>query len=135
MHELIQSIHLNNLQVVLSYIEDNNPDIESCQAAYEAYFGLPLQAATGTLQQDDALKCHFEAVQLREDICYALACNTSDALHELLHKYPAAQAVEALEDAVGIINKDLQQAGAIAGTNPAQPGLSLLSWCLAVHLT
>ena len=95
------------LQVVLSYLEDQPPDIESTQAAFEAYFAQSLQEANNqTLASLSPLTLH-----LKEAICRALDAlhaGDSTAVQRLCHQYPAAQALEALQTAVSIISTRLK---------------------------
>lgn len=102
------------LQVVLSYLEDQPPDIESSQAAFEAYFAQPSQESQAPQEACNTAVTNFQlqALQFKEAICRAL-----DALHagdstvvqSLCQQYPAAQALEALQTAVSIISTRLKQ--------------------------
>lgn len=108
------------LQVVLSYLEDQPPDTESTQAAFEAYFAQPLQIAScrEPLQESYNLHCREplnsfqpQILQLKEAICQALVAlhaGDSTVVESVRHQYPAVQALEALQDAVSIISTRLK---------------------------
>lgn len=122
------------MQVVLSYLEDQPPDVGSTQAAFEAYFGQPIQEA-----YDQTLaSLSPQALHLKEAICGALhALNAGDStvVQSLCHLYPAAQALQALQTAISIISMRLKdstdpadmlgtcEGAADSGTTPFQ-----LSW-------
>lgn len=95
------------LQVVLSYLEDQPPDIDSTQAAFEAYFAQPLQEA----YDHKLASLSPQTLHLKEAICGALhALNAGDStvVQSLCHQYPAAQALQALQTAISIISMRLQ---------------------------
>ena len=95
------------MQVVLSYLEGQPPDIESTQAAFESYFAQPLQEGS-----DQTLaSLPPPTLQLKKAICQALDAlhaGDSTAVQRLCHQYPAAQALEALQTSLSIISTRLK---------------------------
>ena len=93
------------LQVILSYLEDQPPDIESTHAAFEAYIAQPLQ-------DDQTLASLLpQTLHLKEALCGALQAldgGDSTAVQSLCHQYPAAQALQALQTAISIISMRLR---------------------------
>ena len=134
MYKLQGMLTVALLQVVLSYLKDQPPDIESCEAAFEAYFAQPLQPAVHELPQDSFQSQTF---QLRTHIWQALAAFRaagSSNFCSLFQKYPATQALEALHNVVSMIDSHLKQVGHAANTDPpavlaaqASPGASMLA--------
>lgn len=95
------------IQVVLSYLEGQPPDIESTKAAFEAYFDQPLQQACD--QTSAALPP--QTMHLKEAICQAVdAMHTGNSalIQKLCYANPAAQALEALQTAVSIVSTHLK---------------------------
>ncbi len=100
------------LQVVLSYLQSCPPDIESSQAALEAYFTEPLQAladtAHGPQPHTAASFAEFQqqATQLQDTISQAQAATylgNMAAVQLGLQAYPVSLADMALEEAISII--------------------------------
>jgi hypothetical protein len=98
-----------DLQVVLSYLQLSPPDIESSQAALEAYFTEPLQALADTPQLHNAASFasfQEQATQLEDTISQAQAATQLGDLAAVqlgLQAYPVSLADKALEDAISII--------------------------------
>lgn len=100
------------LQVILSYLEDQPPDIESTQAAFEAYFAQPLQDDQ-TLASSSPQTLHLkEAIH---GALHALDGGDSTAVQSLCHQYPAVQALQALQTAISIISMRLRDPSDPAG--------------------
>jgi hypothetical protein len=100
------------LQVVLSYLQLCPPDIESSQAALEAYFTEPLQALVDTAhgpQPHSAASfasLQEQATQLQDTISQAEAATQLGNLAAVqlgLQAYPVSLADRALEDAISIV--------------------------------
>ena len=100
------------LQVVLSYLQLCPPDIESSQAALEAYFTEPLQAladtAHGPQPHSAASFASFQeqATQLQGTISQVYAATQLGnvaAVQLGLQAYPVSFADRALEDAISIV--------------------------------
>ena len=101
------------LQVVLSYLRQSPPDIESSQAALEAYFTEPLQALADTAHSPQphstASFASFweQAAQLQDTISQAQAATQLGNLAAVqlgLQAYAVSLADRALEDAISIIS-------------------------------
>lgn len=106
-------VSTNVLQVVLSYLEDQPPDAESSQAAFEAYFEQPFQASHAPQEAcNQAMSSlHAQTKQLNEAVSQAvdaLHAGDSTVVQSLCHQYPAAQALEALQNAISIISTRLK---------------------------
>ena len=100
------------LQVVLSYLQLCFPDIESSQAALEAYFTEPLQALADTAHGPQThsaasfVEFQQQATQLQDTISQAQAATqlgNMAAVQHGLQAYPVSLADRALEDAISIV--------------------------------
>lgn len=103
----------SQLQVVLSYLVDQPPDIESSQAAFEAYFVQPAQVSSGPQEACNQAVTSFpvQTRQLKEALSQAvnaLRAGDSTVVQSLCHQYPAARALEALQNAISIISTRLK---------------------------
>ena len=109
----IVSVRLcTGLQVVLSYLRPCPPDIESSQAALEAYFIEPLQALADTARcpqpHSAASFARFQeqVTQLQDTISQAQAATQLGnlaAVQRYLEAYPVCLADRALEDAISMV--------------------------------
>ncbi|KAL0025913.1 hypothetical protein WJX77_002354 [Trebouxia sp. C0004] len=106
--QLTTKIHLAlKRQVVLSYLQVSPPDLESSQAALEAYFTEALQAHTPQLHNAVSfVSFQEEATQLKDTISRAQAATRLGnvaAVQLGLESYPVSLADKALQDAISII--------------------------------
>ena len=88
-------------QVILSFLEGNTPDWDSCHAAYAAY--MRLSEACPKDPQDSVHQQQWQtsADQLATDIAAAqAAANTSAAIPVLMQKYPRSSVLQILQAAV-----------------------------------
>ena len=95
------------MQVVLSYLEVQPPDIDSTEAAFEAYFAQPFRAAVNR----PLASLSLPILHLQEAICqalHALHSGDSTAFQCLCNQHPAAEAMRALQTAVSIIDTRLK---------------------------
>ena len=112
LHRNVTSI-CSDVQVVLSYLQGPSPDIESSEAALEAYFNEPLQALAGMTHGTRPgaaagfAKMQLQAAQLHETIAQAqsaLQYSNYDAIQLALDDFPVSVADKALQDAISTIS-------------------------------
>ena len=97
-------------QVILSFLDGNAPDWDSCHAAYAAYMRPAdiLQDTSHSNISQQHWKC--SADQLAADIAVAQAAeDTSAAVTALLQKYPRSSAMTQLQAAVHNVRHRLRQ--------------------------
>lgn len=106
------------MQVVSSYLNHADPDLESSQAAFEAYFAEPLQsmaAAASHHSGDDSTGLAFfksQAAKLADLLSQAqnaLTHGDAASLQHILLSQPATHADLAPKDAISIIEGLLQR--------------------------
>lgn len=99
-----------SIQVILSFLEGDDPDWDSCHAAYAAYMHLPDLNPKNEPFVGTASSWGAAVDQLAANIAQAqAAANISAAVIELLQKYPHSQAIESLAAAGILIQECLRQ--------------------------